>query len=381
MTIPPRPELLAVPPAVHGGQAGDGEEHVRVDFSTSVNAFGPAPAVLAAIRGSLDAARVAAYPDPASRAARSALAGLMGVPCGELCVGAGATELILAVVQAFARPGDRVLVPVHGFGEYARAAAIAGASVVTPELGAPDAPLDAMVPTFVQALARHAPRVAFLCTPESPTGRTWPREAVAEVADACSRTGTLLVLDQSFDAFAAAPLGTPALHGHPATLHLRSLTKDHALAGIRLGIAVGALPVVDAVGRARMPWSVSAAAQAAAVALREPDAAAHARRTTALLREEAERVRAALIACGIAARPSDVHYMLVEVGSGSGLARAMLARHGLRVRDCTSFGLPEHIRVAARTPSENDLLIAALRELCGKPVESTARPSPTGYIT
>ena len=112
-----------------------------------------------------------------------------------------------------------------------------------------------------------------------------------------------------------------------------------------------------------MPWSVSAVAQAAAVAIHSAEAMAHARRTTAVLRSEASRIRNRLRMHGVDVHPTDVHYMLIDVASDPDVSRDMATRYGLRVRDCTSFGLPRHIRVAARTAEENDLLITALGEL------------------
>ncbi len=359
----------------HGGPSGD--EHLRpvwADFSTSVNAYGPADVVVEAVRAATAPARLAAYPDPTCGAARAALAAHAGVAENCVAVGAGAAELILAATLAFARGGDGrgdagVLVPRHAFGEYARAAELAGARVVTPARGQP----------FAEAVAAERPRVAFLCTPESPTGRAWPLAAVREVADACAAAGARLVLDQSFDAFAREPLGTPALPGHPAVLHLRSLTKDHALAGVRVGYAAGTAEAVAALDRARMPWGVSTAAQAAAVAACTPGALEHARRTAALLRDAAAVLRATFApACDV---PSDVHYFLLragdDAGAGARLTRALRDRHALRVRDCASFGLPAHVRVAARTPPENARLADALADALGDALGGADRRART----
>jgi len=357
-----------MPPAAHGGpSAADlAAPPIRVDFSTSVNAYGPAPNVVAAVRDALDPARLAAYPEPTSAVARAAIAESSGVASDAVAVGAGATELILAVTQAFVRPGDRVLVPPLGFGEYARAAMLCGAEAIEPLRGArADMPIDDLAAAFVRAVATQAPRVAFLCTPESPSGRAWPSDAVRLVADGCARAGTLLVLDQSFDPFLAAPLGTPALRDHAATLHLRSLTKDHALAGLRVGYVVGPAAIVAAVERARMPWMVSAPAQAAAVAACAAEALAHVRDTATRLRESAAALRAAAARHGSGTVASDTHYLLLDVGDAPAFTRALRERHGLKVRDCTSFGLPSHVRVAARTPDENALLVAAFEAIGG----------------
>lgn len=351
------------PPGAHGGPAGDdGARPVRVDFSTSVNAYGPARVVVDAIAAATAPARLAAYPDPTCGAARAALADLAGVRADAIAVGAGAAELILALALAFVRSGDRVLVPRNAFGEYTRASALCRAFVVVPDGDA----------RFADAVITERPRLAFLCTPESPTGRAWPLAAVREVADACERVGTVLVLDQSFDAFTVDPLGTPALPGHPAVLHLRSLTKDHALAGVRIGYVVAPRALTAALESARMPWSTSTAAQAAAVAACTPEAQANVRRTTRLLRESAATLRAEFASC--ADTSSDTHYFLLRVGDATRATRLVRDRHALRVRDCTSFGLPAHVRVAARTPAENALLVAALHDVLGD--GSIAVPPP-----
>ncbi len=339
---------------VHGGPAGDdGERLVRADFSTSVNAYGPADVVVDAVRAASAPACLAAYPDPTCGAARRAIAELSGVEVESVAVGAGAAELILAAALAFVRAGDCVLVPRLAFGEYARASALCRASVVVPDAHEP----------LADAVLAARPRLAFLCTPESPTGRAWTLAAVREVADACARVGTVLVLDQSFDAFTAEPLGTPALPGHPAVLHLRSLTKDHALAGVRVGYFVAPRELIVTLEHARMPWSTSTAAQAAAVSACTAEAQAHVRRTTMRLREGAAMLRADFAA--LVDTSSDAHYFVLRVGDAARVTRLVRDRHALRIRDCTSFGLPAHVRVAARTPAENALLVAALHDVLG----------------
>lgn len=155
----------------------------------------------------------------------------------------------------------------------------------------------------------------------------------------------MLVLDQAYDAFTSEPLGTPALPGHPHVLHLRSLTKDHALAGVRVGFAIGPAETIDAMNRVRVPWMVSAPAQAAAIAALTDEADVHVCRTIALLRESAAHLWSWCDQAGIERVSSDTHYGILR-------ARA----RGIMVRDCTSFGLPGWIRVAVRTQPENAVL-------------------------
>lgn len=357
--IRPRAEVARTPAAPHGGPAGaaDLARPPRIDFSASINAFGPAEAVLRAIRE----ATVDAYPDPDSTLARRAVAERWRVEVEEVAFGAGA-ELIHATCFAFLRPGDTVLVPGPTFGEYARASALSGARILQGIASPPTFALDAGA--IAAAVVQHRPRLVFLCTPNNPTGQALAREQVRSVADACAAAGTLLVLDQAYDAFVRSPLGTPALAGHPAVLALRSLTKDHALAGVRIGVAVGPAEVIDAVERARPPWAASALAQAAAVAALSAAGEAHLAATLPRLREERARLETALVRLGIPVVPSETHFLLVGVGDAAAVSGRLLAEHGIRVRDCTSFGLAGHVRIAVRLPAENDALLMAVEAVC-----------------
>lgn len=351
--IRPRPELSAAPPATHGGPAGD--EAARIDFSVSLNAFGPAPAVLQAV----GAAPLDVYPDPLSLAPRRAAAARWSRPVEEIGFGAGASELVQAICFAMVRIGDTVLVPMPTFGEYARAATLCGARVLQGIAPPPDYALDAAA--IAEAVVQHRPRLAFLCTPNNPTGQRITRDELRGVADACAAVGTLLVVDQSFDAFMAEPLGTPALPGHPAVIHLRSITQDHALAGVRAAFAVGPAHLVAAVERGRVPWSASTLAQAAAVAALGDAGEEYAALTLPRLRAERERLEAAFKRLRLPTVRSSTHFLLAGVGDAAPLAARLLTAHGIRVRDCASFGLPGHIRVAARTPLDNAELIRALQ--------------------
>lgn len=342
-------------PVAHGGpiRGETGYANGELDFSVCVNAYGPAESVVAAVR----AAAIDRYPDPGSRAACVAAARYWGQPVESIAFGAGTTELIHAICRLYLRPGDRVAVPAPTFGEYAHAARLHGAAVdAIPSLGALVFDVEAMV----SAVRETRPRLAFVCTPNNPTGELLSRETLAVLAETCEAAGTMLVVDQSYEAFVDNSYGTPVLPAHLATLHLRSITKDHALAGLRAGYVLGPPHVIAAIEGARASWPVSTVAQAAAEAAMSAAGRAHLDATIPRLRRDADLLRHELRASGYAVLPSETHYFLVEVGDAGAVRARLLAERGVRVRDCASFGLPRYVRIAARKPEENARLLAAM---------------------
>ncbi|MDB4888053.1 MAG: putative aminotransferase [Gemmatimonadetes bacterium] len=357
-----------VPPAAHGGSAvaGDPPTPVRADFSVSLNAYGAAPTVRRALREAARGRAWETYPEPTAYAARSVAARRWGCLPENLTAGAGAAELIHALSAAMLRPGDAVLVPRHGFAEYARAAAIHGARVV--RVGRADDSLTGLgkgapLGPWLSAVRRLCPRLVYVCSPGNPAGRVWSHDELITLADATVTAGALLVLDQAYDDFTTDPMGRPALPLHPGVLHLHSLTKGHALAGVRVGLAHGTPAVINAIDAVRPPWPVSSIAQTAIVAAFSDAALAHVHRTTRRLRRHGAALAEGLAELGIRTAPTATHILLGEVRDAAAVRAALLASHGVRVRDCSSFGLPHHIRVAARTPGDNTLLVAALAAL------------------
>jgi histidinol-phosphate/aromatic aminotransferase/cobyric acid decarboxylase-like protein len=141
---------------------------------------------------------------------------------------------------------------------------------------------------------------------------------------------------------------------------IRSLTKDHGLAGLRLGYAIARPEYIEILRAVQPPWSVNSLAQVAGVAALQPDVSTWRRQSLAQLHHHAADLWNSLSQMGFRVLPTSTTYALVEVDHAAILRRSLLA-HGLLVRDCTSFGLPAYIRIAARLPEENERLLAALQ--------------------
>lgn len=351
----PRSTILQTPREVHGAitpaelaRLGMDPGQV-IDFSANINPYGPAPGV----RSALTQVAIAAYPDPEARNLRQALAEHVRQPPARILPGHGASELIWLIALAFLDPGDRAAVLGPTYGEYARAARLMGAQTVS-WLASPDDDFAVHPDAIAQMLGRVQPRLVFLCHPNNPTGQPYPLGALAQWAAA--HPTALFVVDEAYLPFLADGRSALSLEASNI-LVLRSMTKDHALAGLRLGYAVGPDAVIDALAQVQPPWSVHAMAQAAGLASLAAQSWVDA--SLAQVREDARALRRALRALGWQPHPSATHFFLLPVEDGVQVREGLL-RQGVVVRDAASFGLPGHVRIAARTPAENARLLEAL---------------------
>lgn len=327
-----------------------------LDLSASCNPFGPCAAVVDAIR----LAPIDRYPDPTAAAAREALAAALDTAPDRIALGNGAAELLWTLASALIRPGTPVVVVEPSFCELRAAAEHAGGQVHEWR-ARPDDGFAIDLAAVGRVIRDRSARVAYLCAPGTPAGTAVPADAVRALARACPDT-TFLV-DQSFlslsERFADAAAAQPA-----NVACIRSLTKDLAIPGVRVGYLVAAPALVARVELGRPAWTTSAAAQAAAIAA--CTAGAFVAGSRARLLAARAQLAAALAALGLAPAPSTTGFLVVRTGDAADLRQRLLARHRILVRDCASFGLPDHIRVAARIGSDRERLIAALARELGR---------------
>ncbi|MBI4307523.1 MAG: histidinol-phosphate aminotransferase family protein [Chloroflexi bacterium] len=327
-----------------------------LDFSASVNPLGPSPRV----RDTLARLDPSAYPDPDCAALREALARLHGVPASRILVGNGSTELIHLTPRALGRPGDYAVVLTPTFGEYEAACRFTGLEVV--EVRASQErdfwwDMDEACHVF----AEEAPALVFLCNPNNPTGVYLDRRAVRRLLD--EAPDATLVLDEAYAPFVETPWPCLDMVENGRVVVLRSMTKDGALAGLRLGYAVAREDVIERLRALQPSWSVNAAAQAAGLAaLTDVE---HLARARAEVRRAIAYLREALRDMGLYVAPSLANFVLTEVGDAPAVRLALLRRN-LCVRDCTSFGLPTFIRIGARRLPDCQRLVTALRDALGR---------------
>ncbi|MDP2953319.1 MAG: aminotransferase class I/II-fold pyridoxal phosphate-dependent enzyme, partial [Chloroflexota bacterium] len=191
----------------------------------------------------------------------------------------------------------------------------------------------------------------------------------------------LLVMDESYVNFVPTAWPAVPLLESGSLFLLRSMTKDYALGGLRLGYGLGPRGVMEALRQARPPWSVNSLAQAAGLAALKDQG--HLERSLRGVEESKTYLVAEMSApstgsgqrLGFKVLPSAAHFFLIKVGDAPGF-RSRLLRRGFCLRDCSSFGLPRFVRLAPRTLPECQRLVEALRELAPWTSRGRADGSP-----
>jgi histidinol-phosphate aminotransferase len=319
-----------------------------IDFSVNINPYGPPPALVYAARE----APLAAYPDPTARVARRAWARALDISIERIAVANGAADLFWAIARAFLTSGSRVVIAEPTFSEFRIAAQASGAEVEAVWAREEDGFRFSL--SALRESAKDA-RALYLCTPNNPTGAYVSSAEIVELARALP--DTVLVIDQSFLALSDHAEDNKFVAFPDNVLVVRSLTKDFALAGLRIGLMFGERELVSKVEAHRPTWSTSAPALAAiAEAARQSDFVATSYQK---LRADRDKVTRALRAHGLRPLPSSSVYQLVNVGEGAQFREQLLQR-GVLVRDCASFGLPAYARIAARPAEDVHMLRAAL---------------------
>jgi len=359
MAIRPNLTVERSTPEAHGGIDEVELERLGLqgkeilDFSVNTNPFGPSPKV----REALIEIDIARYPDPSATKLRRLIAERHGLSPEQVLVGNGSLELIRSAALAYLAPEDRALIVGPTFGEYRAACALAGAEITVSNTRAREAfALD--LEGLARLIASTRPKLVFLCNPNNPTGLYLEKDEVECLLSASP--ASLFVLDEAYVSFVRGAWSSPSLLKAWNLLVLRSLTKDHALAGLRLGYALGSPEVIEVLRKVRPPWSTNAFAQAAAIAAFQDEA--HLQETLAATASAQEAFVGRLKALGLKVFPTRTHFFLVEVGDARSF-RLRLLKKGFMVRDCTSFGLPSFVRIAARRPQENEAFVEAVQEL------------------
>ncbi len=322
-----------------------------LDFSVNCNPYGPCPEMVEALR----AAAIDRYPDPAATQARQAIAALLGTGPDRIALGNGAAELLWTLAHTFVDAGRNVVVVEPTFCEFRAAAQRIGGSVH--EWRATPADRFAIDLAGIGTRIRECrANVVYMCIPNTPTGLALPASDVVEFAE--RHTDVIIILDQSFLSLSrrAADISVPMPKN---VVCVRSMTKEHGIPGVRVGYLVAAPDIVASLDERRPAWTTSAFAQAAALAACNLTAFVDGSRDELLA--QCSNLATSLRELGLDPIESTTGFSIVRTGAARSLREGLLVQHRILVRDCSSFGLPDCIRVAARSDSDHQRLMVALR--------------------
>lgn len=327
-----------------------------LDFSLNINPFGPPKGAIAAAQAALATSNL--YPDLRFASLRSAIASRHDVSDDALFFGAGLDDVIKLIIHAWTSVGDAVLVHIPTFPRYELEAQLRGCRVVAVESETPErTSLDA----FHEALQNEPIAMAFICSPNNPTGEKFAIEAIATLASRHPRT--LFVVDEALiDPAEQGAVSLPKRRRN--IIVLRTFSKYFGLAGLRIGYAVADPRLVAVAEVGRPPFNLAAPSVEAAIAALEDDAfLAQCKATFA--GEKSHFVQMTESIPGLSIRGSNANMILIDLErKAPALAVDLLAAHGIIVADATSFrGLENYrsLRISLRGRADNDKLVAALR--------------------
>ncbi len=334
-----------------------------VELSGNENALPPSPRVREAVAAA--AAHAHRYPDRDAFALRDRLAAAFDLAPDHFALGGGSNELIELLCHAFLDSGDEVVFAHPTFLMYAVSVTLLGGTPVPVPGGAGGLAhdLDAML-----AAIGPRTRMVIVCNPNNPTGALIGRDAFFGFVDRLPARVVLLV-DEAYHEYVEDPDYPRALdllaQDRPVYV-LRTFSKIHSLAGLRVGYAIARPEWARALDRVRLPFNVSAVAQAAAIAaLDDP---AHVEKSRAVARAGKARLLAALPRLGVTAYPSHANFVLADLGRDARPVVAALADEGVLVRGLVPFGMaPPFVRITAGTEPELDRLLAALATALAAP--------------
>jgi histidinol-phosphate aminotransferase len=319
-------------------------------LASNESPFGPLPSVVKAIAAA--SAEINWYPDNTAEGLTEAIARRYDVPPAHIALGCGSVGVAQQLLVAAAEPGSEVLYAWRSFEAYPILVPLTGATDVRVPLKDETHDLAAMADAITPRT-----RVIFVCNPNNPTGTV---VRTGELAEFLGRVppDCLVVLDEAYADYVrdpGVPNGIDLYRDHPNLAVLRTFSKAHGLAGLRVGFLIGQEQVASAVRTTMLPFSVNSLAQTAAIASLAAEAELHDRVDLAV--KERARVRGELQAQGWTVPPTEANFVWLRLGADTQDFAAACADAGISIRP---FG-DEGARISVGTPEANNAFLAVAR--------------------
>lgn len=318
-------------------------EGIKSDFSSNICPHTSHQELMAFLASNSDI--LDHYPEPEASSLEKMIAERHDLRADQVIVTSGATEAIYLIAQTFRQ---KAVVPQPTFSEYGDACQLfpRQADIVLLDSG-----------------KKMSGKMLWLCNPNNPTGEVYDQLYI----DRMMAEYEMVVIDQSYENYTQAHVMNPRWGARtPYSVQIHSMTKNYGVPGLRLGYITAHESLTNRIRNYIRPWSVSSLAIEAGKYLLQHDELlckpdfGEAQRLADMLRE----------ICGIFVQPSQTNFMLCRIlnRSAAELKDYLIREHGMLIRDASNFqGLtPDHFRIAAQLPEENDALVEAIKTFMKK---------------
>ena len=296
------------------------------------------------------------YPDPLQHEVKSLIAGLRGVPAGQIFLGVGSDECIDVVYRTFCRPGvDNVVAMAPSYGMYEVCADINDVAYrrvpLTEGFGLDT---EAML-----AAADDHTKVMWICSPNNPTGNAFDLD---EITALCRRFEGIVVVDEAYIDFSSLGSMLSRLGSLPNLIVMHMISKAWGSASVRLGIAFASQEIIDIFNKVKYPYNINLLTQQYAALRLKRHGEVQEWVDMLLASRKALTEALATLQCVVKIFPSDANFVLVRVTDADAIYdylrnRGIIVRNRNRVEKCLGC-----LRITVGTAEENESLINALKD-------------------
>ncbi len=353
---------LFPPPSPKETFANSQQRLIKLD--SNENPFGPSPRAIEAMSSALAAANF--YPDDNCTELRRKLAAHHGVPAEQVLATAGSTGMLALLCQTMLAPGQNAVTSERSFIIYGMAVRAEGAELIQVPMRGDTFDLSAIL-----AAINEKTRIVFLANPNNPTGTMLEAAAMDQfLAEVPGHV--VVVLDEAYCDFAVHfatlrhieyPRSLEYLRRGHSVVVLRTFSKTHGLAGLRVGYGLGPAELLAYCARMRNTYSVASLAQVAAMAALEDQD--HITRVVSNNASQAKILTEGLSELGHRVVPTAANFIYCDVGQDASVVAVRLRSEGISVRPLGAWGAPTSIRVSIGTPVQNELFLSSMRKIAG----------------
>jgi histidinol-phosphate aminotransferase len=336
-----------------------------IKLASNESPFGPSPKAVAAMQAILG--EINFYPDNDASDLRQRLAEHHGVKGEQVVVTAGSTALLGIITRTLLAPGLNAVTSARSFIVYPIATKAAGAELIEVSMSEDGFDLDAIL----SAINRDT-RMVFIANPNNPTGTLLTVDEIDRFLEQVP-DHVITILDEAYCDFAlyfAEQRGVEYsrsldyVRSGRKVVVLRTFSKAHGLAGVRVGYGIGPSELMSYFARMRTTFSISLPAQAAALAALDDHA--HTERALANNAEQAKVVLAGLTDSGYKPVPTWANFIYCDLGEDASEVARKVQNEGVIIRPLGPWGAPRAIRITIGTPEQNQMFLQAFRKVTAR---------------